>query len=63
MAPADESPKKKEPQMDQVKSFLAGGAAGVSAVLVGVSLLSSGVQNNLGDSKTPANKGSTPLTL
>jgi hypothetical protein len=25
------------PKMDQVKSFLAGGAAGISAVLVGVS--------------------------
>jgi hypothetical protein len=57
MAPADESPKKKEPQMDQVKSFLAGGAAGVSAVLVGVSLLSSGVQNNLGDSNPQRQQG------
>lgn len=26
------------PKMDQVKSFLAGGAAGISAVLVGVRL-------------------------
>jgi hypothetical protein len=32
-----DQPKPEAPKMDQVKSFLAGGAAGISAVLVGVS--------------------------
>jgi hypothetical protein len=36
----DDQPKPaaEAPKMDQVKSFVAGGAAGISAVLVGVSM-------------------------